>query len=82
MHGVRREDRTEAAETRVKTINRELRRLKAKLEREGLGEEEKLGRLLTHAEGKLRAVPGLSDSHRFSWVSGEVEKRLLSREEV
>ncbi len=81
MHGVKREGGG-SMEGRVRRINNELRRLKDRCESEGLGQEETLERLVAHAEGKLRAAPALSGSHRFSWVSGEVEKRMLPREEV
>lgn len=84
MHGGRKVSGKgeDEAGRKAQDINRELRKLKERCASEGLGEEETLGRLLAHAEGELRAVPGLSASHRFSWVSGEVERRMLPREEV
>ncbi len=84
MHGVKNGGGKggDSPDQRVESINRELRKMKERCASDGLGPEETLGRLLAHAEGELRAVPGLSASHRFSWVSGEVERRMLPREEV
>jgi hypothetical protein len=61
-------------------INEELTRLKARFESEGVGEDEKLERLIAHAEEMLRADPPLAKNHRFSWVSGMIEERQLPRE--
>jgi hypothetical protein len=71
-----------AGDERVAALNRELGRLKARFEREGLGPEEALGRLMEHAEAGLKEHPGLSREHRFSWISLQVERRHLPREEV
>ncbi len=84
MHGVRKAGNEGSAEREraAKRINRELRKLKERCEGDGLCAEETLGKMLAHAETELRAVPGLAESHRFSWVSGEIEKRMLPREEA
>ncbi len=84
MHGVRKAggEGGEAKKKAVERINAELRKLKERCEGEGLGPEETLGRMLSQAEIELKAVPGLSETHRFSWVSREVEKRMLPREDV
>lgn len=57
-------------------INRELARLKDKCESEGLAPEEAMGRLIAHAAEKLGESPELVRTHRFSWISGQIELRL------
>ncbi|HSB46642.1 MAG TPA: hypothetical protein VLD37_01410 [Candidatus Bilamarchaeum sp.] len=72
----------EPTDSRVLKINAALRTMRAAFEKKKADPDDVLVELTKFAEGELAKDPKLSASHRFSYVKGQVERRLLTREDA